>query len=80
MSSSLQVGDIVTHADEYHKRGASKGTIESIKLDDSDKEREHAPIGYRVWWEEDSDNQITPTFRTYTSNELKLWNSPNLSS
>lgn len=60
----FNLGDIVTHADIYHTRGASTGAIEAITEQG----------WYRVFWEEDSDNQITPAFRTYESHELKLAN------
>ncbi len=59
----LQIGDIVTHSDEYHRRGASIGAIESI----NDRG------WYQVWWEQpDGVEQIHPAARTYEPFELKI--------
>jgi hypothetical protein len=63
----LTVGDRVTHENEYHVRGASIGAIESVNLDNRDE-----IFGYRVWWEEDGEDQIHPFSRTYDRHELKL--------
>jgi hypothetical protein len=57
---SFTVGSIVTHADPYHRRGASTGAIELI----TDQG------WYQIWWEED-ENQIHPAARTYEGFELK---------
>jgi hypothetical protein len=59
----FSIGDIVTHENPFHVRGASTGAIEAITEQG----------WYRVWWEEDGDEQITPAFRTYEAYELKLW-------
>jgi hypothetical protein len=59
---TFQIGDIVTHVNEFHTRGASIGAIELI----SDQG------WYQVWWSEDGENQITPAFRTYEIKDLKL--------
>jgi hypothetical protein len=65
----FSIGDIVTHAEIYHRRGASKGAIKLIT----------AQGWYQVWWEEDGDFQIHPAARTFEFSELKLWKSQNLS-
>jgi hypothetical protein len=62
MSSTLQIGDIVTMVEIYHVRGASIGAIEAITEQG----------WYRVFWQED-EIQITPAFRTYQAHELKLY-------
>jgi hypothetical protein len=59
--TKFAVGDRVCHADIYHVRGASVGTIEAITAGQG---------WYRVWWEEDGENQITGAFRTYEDGEL----------
>lgn len=58
---SLQIGDIVTHADIYHRRGNSIGAIESI-----------TDQGWYVVFWQDSETQIHPAARTYEFFELKL--------
>jgi hypothetical protein len=58
----FNLGDIVTAKDPYHRRGASTGAIEAITEQG----------WYQVFWEEDGDRQITPAFRSYEFNELKL--------
>jgi hypothetical protein len=58
----FNIGDIVTHSEKFHVRGASTGAVEAI----TDQG------WYQVYWEEDEDDQITPAFRTYES-ELTLW-------
>lgn len=52
---SNHVGSQVTHADPFHSRGSSTGSIESIQ-----------PNGeYLVHWHDDGDNQIAESFRSY---------------
>ncbi len=63
----MQLGDLVSHSDKYHVRGASIGAIESINLDDKSE-----IFGYRVWWESDGDIQIHRAARTYDLRELKI--------
>jgi hypothetical protein len=58
---TFQIGDIVTHAEKFHRRGASKGAIEAITEQG----------WYQVFWEED-DLQIHPAARTFEPHELKL--------
>jgi hypothetical protein len=59
-SHTFNIGDIVTHADSYHLRGASTGAIEFITE--------------QGWYQgEEDDNQIHPAARTYEKHELKLY-------
>jgi hypothetical protein len=58
----IAVGSIVTMKCPFHTRGASTGAVEAITEQG----------WYRVWWQEDSEEQITPAFRTYELHELKL--------
>ena len=58
----FSIGDIVTHSEIFHVRGASTGAIEAITEQG----------WYQVFWEEDGENQITPAFRSYLAEELKL--------
>jgi hypothetical protein len=64
----IEIGSIVRHAEQFHVRNNSRGAVEAITEQG----------WYRVWWQEDADNQITPAFRTYELQELKLWNPRNL--
>lgn len=59
----FNIGDIVTHENPFHCRGASTGAIEAITEQG----------WYQVFWEDDGDNQITPAFRSYLPEELKLY-------
>jgi hypothetical protein len=55
----IDIGSIVSHADPYHRRGASTGAVEEIN-----------DWGYQVWWDEDGDEQVHRAARTYEAHEL----------
>ena len=58
----MSIGDIVTHENPFHVRGASTGAIEAIT----------SQGWLQVWWAEDGDKQILPNFRSYYPEELIL--------
>ena len=58
----MNIGDIVTHENPFHVRGASTGAIEAIT----------SQGWLQVWWQEDGDNQILRNFRSYYPEDLIL--------
>lgn len=55
------IGEIVTMENPYHCRGASTGMVECLTEQG----------WFQIWWKEDGDEQITPSFRSYEGYELK---------